>query len=137
MNKNKLYTLTLIACFLGYCWLFFSQFISSKTSKADFTICIFKRITNIPCPSCGTTRAVSHLFHGEILASILLNPFGIIVSAIMIVAPLWILFDYFTKKQSFYDFYIASENKIKTKKAAIPLIILVILNWIWNIYKHL
>jgi hypothetical protein len=137
MKQAKLYPLALIACLLGYCWLFFSQFISSKASQSDFTICIFKRITTIPCPSCGTTRAINHLFHGEILASILLNPFGIVVAAIMIVAPLWILFDYFTQQQSFYNFYIASENTIKTKKVAIPLIILVILNWIWNIYKHL
>ena len=136
MKKNKLYGLTLIACFLGYCWLFFSQCIG-KTAQIDFTICIFKKITTIPCPSCGTTRAVSHIFHGEFLSSILLNPFGLIVSGIMVVCPLWIAFDYFTKKQTFYNFYFQSEAVLKTKKVAIPLIILVVLNWIWNIYKQL
>ena len=137
MKKNKLYFLTLVACFLGFSWLFFLKLISNKISNIDFTVCLFKKITTIPCPSCGTTRAVDHLFHGEFISSILLNPFGLIVSGIMLVCPLWIAFDYFTKKQTFYDFYHKSEAVLRTKKVAIPLIILVLLNWIWNIYKQL
>ena len=70
-------------------------------------------------------------------SSILLNPLGLIVSGIMMVCPLWIAFDYFAKKQTFYDFYLKSEAVLRTKKVAIPLIILVLLNWIWNIYKQL
>jgi hypothetical protein len=137
MTKNKLYTLILIACFLGYSWLFFFDFVSHLNSDHDFTVCLFKRITTIPCPSCGTTRAVDSFFKGNILTSLYLNPFGIIVAGIMLIAPGWIAFDYFTKRQSFYDFYIKTETIIRTKKVAILLIILVILNWIWNINKQI
>jgi len=77
------------------------------------------------------------LFQGDFLNSVLLNPFGLIVAVIMLVSPLWIAFDLLTKKQTFYDFYIHSENTIRTRKTAIALIILVLLNWIWNIYKQL
>lgn len=137
MKKNRLYLFILTACFFGYGWLFFLNFISSKTSNLDFTVCLFKKITNLPCPSCGTTRAMNQLFHGELLSSLSLNPFGIIVFGIMIVSPIWILLDFLTKKETFYNFYIKFETIIRIKKIAIPLIFLVILNWIWNIYKQL
>ena len=137
MTKNKLYILILIACFLGYSWLLFLKLEPVKNSGLDLTVCVFKRVTNLPCPSCGTTRAVSYLFKGEIVKSLFLNPFGIIVAVIMIVSPGWIIWDAITKKQSFYNFYIKTEKLIRKKEIAIPLIVLVILNWIWNIYKHL
>lgn len=137
MTKNKLYLLILFACFLGYSWLLFLKSVTVKNSGLNLTVCIFKRVTSLPCPSCGTTRAVSHLFDGEILNSLYINPFGIIVGIIMIVSPCWIAWDSITKKQTFYNFYIKIEKIIRTKKIAILLIILVILNWIWNINKQL
>jgi hypothetical protein len=137
MKKNRLYILILLACFLGYSWLLFLKLAPVKKSGLDLTVCIFKRVSGLPCPSCGTTRAVSHLFNGEIVNSLYLNPFGIIVAAIMVVSPVWIVWDFITKKQSFYHFYIKIENTIKKKEIAIPLIMLVILNWIWNIHKQL
>ncbi|WP_281322922.1 DUF2752 domain-containing protein [Flavobacterium aestivum] len=137
MFKNKLYILILFACFLGYSWLFFLEFAPIKNSGLDLTVCIFKRVTGLPCPSCGTTRAVSFLFNGEIVKSLFLNPFGILVAGIMIVSPVWIIRDLITKKKSFYDFYLKVEKLIQKIEIFIPLIILVILNWIWNIYKQL
>lgn len=137
MTKNKLYLLILFACFLGYGWLLFLKSVTVKNSSLDLTVCIFKRVTSLPCPSCGTTRAVSQLFDGEIVNSLYINPFGIIVGIIMMVSPCWIAWDFITKKQTFYNFYIKIEKIIRTKKIAILLIILVILNWIWNINKQL
>ena len=36
--------------------------------------CLFRAATGIPCPSCGTTRALLHLAHGDIAGSLALNP---------------------------------------------------------------
>ena len=36
--------------------------------------CLFRAATGIPCPACGTTRALVHLAHGDIAGSLLLNP---------------------------------------------------------------
>jgi hypothetical protein len=36
--------------------------------------CVFKAFTGIPCPTCGTTRSLVHLAHGDILGSLILNP---------------------------------------------------------------
>ena len=137
MSKNKLYILILFACFLGFSWLLFLKLAAVKNSGLDLTVCVFKRVTSLPCPSCGTTRAVSYMFNGEIVKSLFLNPFGIIVAGIMVVSPGWIIWDIIAKKQSFYNFYIKTEKLIRKKEIAIPLIVLVILNWVWNIYKHL
>lgn len=137
MKKNKLYNLVLTACFLGYSWLFFLKFFANSSSNIDLTACLFKRITTIPCPSCGTTRAIQEIVQGNILSSLVINPFGVIVALIMLCCPLWIIYDYFTKKETFYNFYLTTESIIRTKIVAISLIFLVLLNWIWNIYKQL
>ena len=122
---------------MGYSWLLFLQLAPIKNSGLDLTVCVFKRVTSFPCPSCGTTRAVSYLFNGEIVKSLFLNPFGIVVAGILVVSPGWIIWDTVAKKKSFYNFYIKTEKLIRKKEIAIPLIVLVILNWVWNIYKHL
>jgi cell division protein FtsW (lipid II flippase) len=98
---------------------------------------MIKYVTGFPCPSCGTTRAVQLLFKGDFIASVLTNPFGIIVSGSMLFLPFWIVIDLILKKETFYRFYNKMECLLKQKKIAIPLIILVVLNWIWNINKGL
>jgi hypothetical protein len=98
---------------------------------------MIKNVSGFPCPSCGTTRAVQLLFKGDYIASVLTNPFGIIVSGSMLFLPFWIVFDVLLKKHSFYTFYNKVESILKQKNIAIPLIILVVLNWIWNINKGL
>jgi hypothetical protein len=136
MNKNKLYNLILIACLLGYLWLFF-LFFSKKTATPSFTVCLSKTITHYPCPACGTSRAVSLFFKGDVINSILTNPFGIVVSLIMIICPVWVVYDMISKKSGFYHFYNTFESILKRKKVFILFLILVIMNWIWNIKKEL
>lgn len=137
MQKNKLYLFIILACFVGYGWLCFSLKHQHEIQNNEFSVCFFKNVTNIPCPSCGTTRAVMEISKGEISKSILLNPFGIIVAIIMLICPFWIAYDYLSKKDSFYQFYRKSEEILRRKKVYIPLLILVLLNWIWNINKNL
>jgi hypothetical protein len=36
--------------------------------------CVFKGLTSFPCPTCGSTRAVLFLAHGEVAASLSMNP---------------------------------------------------------------
>lgn len=132
MQKNKLYIFLLIACFVGYCWLLFSI---NYEQQNNISVCFVKNVTGIPCPSCGSTRAVSQLIQGSFFKSVYTNPFGIIILAIMIIVPVWILVDILIKKDSFYQFYKKSETIIRKKPIAITLIILVLLNWYWNIKK--
>ena len=36
--------------------------------------CVFKGLTGIPCLTCGSTRSVVHLSHGDILSAFAMNP---------------------------------------------------------------
>lgn len=134
MTRNKLYSLLLIACFAGFIYLFYTI---HNLQNETFRVCIIKNVTGYACPSCGTTRAVSFFLQGKITESILLNPFGIIVAVIMIVCPIWILTDIVLKKDTFFRAYKKTEETIRKPWLASILIVLVLLNWIWNIYKNL
>ena len=132
MSKNKLYSLLLIACSAGFIYLLYQLY---YPESSEYSVCIIKNISDFPCPSCGSTRAVQLVFKGDFMGSILMNPFGIIISAILTLLPFWIVIDLILKKETFYTFYNKMECLLKQKKIAIPLIILVLLNWIWNINK--
>ena len=124
----------LIACLAGFIYLFYNiHTLQSQT----FRVCIIKNVTGYPCPSCGTTRAVTLLSEGKIIESLLLNPFGIVVAIAMTLFPFWILIDIIFKKESFFRMYKKAETTIRKPWLASILILLVLLNWIWNIYKHL
>lgn len=137
MNKNKLYLFILFACFVGYSWLLFSLQHEHEIQSQEFTVCLFKKVTTVPCPSCGTTRSVMQLLRGNSISAILINPFGIIVGLIMLVAPVWIGYDFIQKKETFYTAYLKIETILRKRKVAIVFFILVIANWIWNIKKNL
>lgn len=134
MTRNKLYSLLLIACLAGFIYLFYNiHTLQSQT----FRVCIIKNVTGYPCPSCGTTRAVTLLSEGKIIESLLLNPFGIVVAIVMTLFPFWVLTDIILKKESFFRMYKKAEIIIRKFWLASILILLVLLNWIWNIYKNL
>jgi hypothetical protein len=40
--------------------------------------CVFKGLTGIPCPTCGATRSVVHLSHGDIAAALFMNPLSVL-----------------------------------------------------------
>jgi len=136
MSRNKLYILLLTACAAGYIWLavIYHQ---RTTNSLEPGVCLFKRLTNIPCPSCGSTRSVLSLMNGDIQSALIWNPFGIILMAILIVSPFWILYDVESRKKTLLNAYIKSELILKRKWIALPAILIVMLNWIWNISKGL
>src|SRR5690606_21888575 len=108
---------------------------SDVTENKSLNVCFIKHLTNIPCPSCGSTRSIISLTKGNFVEAFDLNPIGYIVALIMLAAPIWIILDLISKNQSLFKFYQKIENHLKNPKYAIPLILLVIINWIWNIVK--
>jgi len=136
LNRNKLYSILLIACVAGYIWLYFST-TSNITENNSVEVCLIKHVTNIPCPSCGSTRSVILLTKGNFVEALGLNPIGYLVALIMLVAPIWIVADMIFRDNSLFKCYQKIENQLKKPKYAIPLILLVIINWIWNIKKGL
>lgn len=136
MSRNKLYGIVLVLSMAGYVWLYWSyQHLTSGDPK--ISICLFKNITGIPCPSCGTTHALLCLMKGNFFGAFNANPLGFIVAFMLVVFPLWIIIDFVFKKRSFHFFYNYSEIFLRKKWIALPAAILVLLVWILNINKHL
>jgi hypothetical protein len=136
-SRSKLYSLILIACFAGYFWLAFSYYNSGNSVSYEPGICLMKEITGIPCPSCGSTREIISIIHGDAGEFFHWNPLGLVTLFIMITVPFWILYDVMMRKESMFIFYKKNELILRRKWISIPLIMLVIINWIWNIYKGL
>jgi hypothetical protein len=134
MKRNRLYIIIFIACFFGSIYFFYQLYSATENTQS---LCLIKNVTGYPCPSCGTTRATILLSKGALLESLYQNPFGIIVALCILILPFWIIFDLLKKTDTFYRFYLKTETIIRKPKVAILLILLVILNWIWNLYKHL
>jgi hypothetical protein len=74
---------------------------------------------------------------GDIIGSIAMNPFGLIVASIMVIAPLWMLGDVFRNKRALFETYQKTEQLFKRPQIYVPSIALVLANWIWNIAKDL
>lgn len=137
LNRNRLYTILLIACTVGYVWLLINTKIPGFGFEGNQSFCLVKHITDVPCPSCGSTRSILSLFKGDFSAAFYWNPIGILVISIMTIVPLWIVYDLLWGKESFLIFYRKTESLLRQKKIAIPAIILVLGNWVWNIFKGL
>ncbi|MCA6378368.1 MAG: DUF2752 domain-containing protein [Cytophagales bacterium] len=136
LDRNKLYSILTIACVAGYSWLYISM-TNNLTESKSVEVCLIKHVTNIPCPSCGSTRSIMSMTKGDFVGALNVNPIGYIVALIMLMAPIWIVVDLIMKNNTLFNTYQKMETLLKRPTYAIPLVLLVIINWIWNIAKGL
>jgi hypothetical protein len=136
-GRIRLYIILAVACVAGYVWLFYNLSSKHLEKTEGVGVCIIKHATNIPCPSCGSTRSVLSLMEGDLVDALMINPLGIVIALILIIAPLWLVLDLFTKRNSLFEYYQKGEKLLKSPFIAAPLIILVFANWVWNIMKGL
>ena len=132
----KLYTILLTTCFTGYIWLYLNM-AYDFTKNSSLEVCIIKRLTNIPCPSCGSTRSIISLLKGNYIEALMLNPIGYLLATIMLIIPIWIFMDIKLSKNNLLRCYQKIEIYLKKPKYAVPLILFIVINWIWNIIKGL
>lgn len=132
MTRNRLYLLLAGGITAGYALLALTHDNHDST-----TMCVFKNATGIACPSCGSTRSVIAIAHGNFAEALQTNPLGFIIAAILIIFPFWLLLDTALKKDSLYNAFRKFEKTIRTKWLAATLIVLVAANWAWNICKGL
>jgi hypothetical protein len=136
LGRNKLYILLTITCIAGCSWLYFSSN-STHFNNNEETVCLFKNVSGTPCPSCGSTRSVLAILKGNYLTALQLNPFGFIVGFILLITPPWLLTDVILNKSTLFEIYKKIEIALQKPQFYVPLIIIVLTNWIWNIYKGL
>jgi hypothetical protein len=132
MTKRTLYILLTGLSMVGYVWLGWNVAGHSTTPNA----CLFKAVTHLPCPSCGTTRALVLLVNGDIRGSLVINPFGALLALALTIVPLWMVIDLTRSSDSLFRWYVSAENSlVKHKWISVPAITVVLLNWFWNIAK--
>lgn len=135
-SGKKLYILVLFLSVVGYSWIFWNDY-EFRRHEMPVNACLFRTITGIPCPSCGTTHSVLSIVKGEFREAARENPMGFPVTLMLIIFPVWALTDLFTRKTSFSAFYHAMENLLRRKWIAFPAVILLLINWIMNIHRCL
>ena len=94
--------------------------------------CPFKLITGIPCPGCGGQRVLFALLQGNIIEAICINPLSVLLIIFALIAPVWL----------FVDCYRGTDSLHRVMKSRWPwattiiVALIIIANWIWNIYNN-
>lgn len=99
--------------------------------------CIFHTVTGYPCPACGTRRALLALVNGNIKESLLTNPYGLLFVLLAAFCLAGIISDFIRKKHWFRNWLIKIERSLANKYILSLIVLLTIMNWIWNIHKGL
>lgn len=109
----------------------------SPEQEMGVSLCIFKGVTGLPCPACGTTRSTVSLLKGSFYEALYTNPLGFIASALLVLVPLWLCFDLYHRKTSLFECYTTCESFLKRPLVFTSFCVLILLNWLWNLYKGL
>jgi hypothetical protein len=135
MPRRKLYLFILCFALAGYSWIILNQYFLNA-GKPTVNVCIFRWMTGIPCPSCGTTHSLLSILRGDFQKAFSENSLGFPAALMLFFFPLWILSDLLLKKESFYRFYKKTELILRKRWIAYPAILLFLANWGWNVYRH-
>ncbi len=70
---------------LGIVWtVLVGVFVLLKPAGSDATLCVFRNVTGLPCPTCGSSRAALAVVQGRPLEAIVFNPFVTVAGALAI-----------------------------------------------------
>ncbi|HVF21452.1 MAG TPA: DUF2752 domain-containing protein [Pyrinomonadaceae bacterium] len=61
-------------------------FIFEPGRTGFFPVCLFRFLTGLTCPGCGTTRALHAILHGELERAFMLNPLLLLASPLLVYA---------------------------------------------------
>jgi len=127
-RSSRYPNIPLLAALILVIWLILvcvATVINFKLSKF-VDLCLFKRVTGYPCPTCGTTRGIISLFHGKYIQAWLFNP---LVFSIGIIVIIDLLFRFiFARKIKI------TLTKKEKKNTWIIGIILLLANWAYIIF---
>ncbi len=58
--------------------------------RLPVVVCAFKAVTGLPCPTCGSTRALGRLFSFDLAGAVSMNPLATLAAALVAV---WAIVD--------------------------------------------
>ncbi|MBR4787129.1 MAG: DUF2752 domain-containing protein [Bacteroidales bacterium] len=95
--------------------------------------CPFHRITGLPCPGCGGVRVIHALMAMDIKGALNINPLSVILCILIPVFLILSWVDYFKNTHMMHNIMAKIAHPIIT----FFIILVIIVNWFWNIYKGL
>ncbi len=115
-------------------WLLLAMFFEGRMGV---TACPSKLLWHIPCPGCGTTRALLLILKGDILEGISLNPNSIIAVVYLAVFPFLLLIDAIFQVHSVYDLYLFVNKVLSIKWVFVFILLFEFAVWIHNVWSGL
>jgi hypothetical protein len=128
--RNRLYAGLIAVGGAGVVWL-----VIDAVTDGSWTPCLFKLLTGIPCPSCGSTRAVLALLRGEDVLAY--NPLGIFTFAVSSLTLAVLCRDLMTGSDSLFNYWRRAEQFVRQPSVAATGIALLASNWAWTIARGL
>ena len=132
MTRRQLYFLAPFFGLAGQVWIVYSYKKLERQEEA-FNTCIFKRVTGLPCPSCGTIHSVVSILHGNFRKALSENPLGFVGILLVAIVPFWILADLALGRESCYRFFLATERQLKKRWMLFPFLGLILLIWLYKL----
>ncbi|MCP4118949.1 MAG: DUF2752 domain-containing protein [Desulfobacteraceae bacterium] len=103
-------------------------FVERYGDAATGGICLFKRITSIPCPLCGMTRAFVYAGHLRIVESFFHNPAGFVLFLYMVI--------YISAGWSYLVFPMERLRSFLEYQMLIPMTLLISGSWVILLYIY-
>ncbi len=100
--------------------------------RYNIPLCTFRRVTGIPCPTCGMTTCFIYMTHFQIKDAIIVSPLGSVVFLFSFLSLLYFIFTCFFKLPKIKIVMSKREKSI----FMIIFVVLLLLNWFYNI-NHL
>ena len=89
LTRNRFNLFVSLSCLVGYGWLFLVGRLKSEEVGSSYDVCLIRHFAHIPCPSCGSTRSVLALLHGDLAGGLYWNPLGLLIFTGLLVIPFW------------------------------------------------
>jgi hypothetical protein len=97
-----------------------------RLDRLPFSVCVFRGLTGLPCPTCGSTRALGQLFLLDFAGALALNPFTT-VAAVVIAA--WAVADLaLLRRRSALGLEVEPRLALRLRVGAL---ILFLANWVY------
>ena len=77
------WSVALVLC--GLAWLTIVAVIQFAPVQGP-ALCTFKRVTSLPCPTCGATRCAVSVLSGSVSAAVAFNPLLFVAGVLMLVS---------------------------------------------------
>lgn len=127
MSAIRFYALGITGCIASWTWIAMSI---NQCGQGIWKGCLIKYFLHIPCPACGSTRAIIAIIDGHIQEALALNPLGFVLLALLILLTVGIPYDYLRRQHNLYHLFTWADTCLHIKSVFIPTMSIILLNWL-------